>query len=142
MNKRIYKHQCKKCNTKFYIEDLQLIAISCCPKCKGETIYVNEHVKEQDKDKMQCVERIIKDYEKQWSGSLPLLTIELEDETSVPKVFYKGVEVELKREVLFHWETDTEEFGGLTYNIEHLVRGLKYPAINRINCKVKGHATN
>ena len=43
MNKRIYKHQCKDCDTKFYVEDLKLLAIASCPKCNGSSIYVDEY---------------------------------------------------------------------------------------------------
>ncbi|GEM03010.1 hypothetical protein HHA03_25420 [Halolactibacillus halophilus] len=48
-----------------------------------------------------------------------LLVIELEDETSTPKVFYKGEEVTMKTRFLFEWETQTNELGGTRYNIEH-----------------------
>ncbi|SFP65518.1 hypothetical protein SAMN05421839_1392 [Halolactibacillus halophilus] len=48
-----------------------------------------------------------------------LLVIELENETSVPKVFYEGEEVTLLRNIRFDWETQTNEFGGTKYNIEH-----------------------
>ncbi|SHI03236.1 hypothetical protein [Virgibacillus chiguensis] len=71
-----------------------------------------------------------------------LLVIELESETDVPKVIYKGKEIKLKRNVFFDWETDgaypTE--GGLTYAIEHFERHASLPTINRIERKVKGHA--
>ncbi len=70
----------------------------------------------------------------------PLLTIELQDESSVPKVIYKGEEIKLKQEVEFHWETDTEEYGGLSYAIEHAVEGKIHPTRNRIERRVKGHA--
>lgn len=50
----------------------------------------------------------------------PLLIIELEEETSVPKVFYKGEEVTMKARILFEWETgNDDEKGGTRYNIEH-----------------------
>jgi hypothetical protein len=35
----------------------------------------------------------------------PLLTIELENENSVPKVFYKGEEIKNKIKVGFNWDT-------------------------------------
>ncbi|WP_054859127.1 hypothetical protein [Gracilibacillus sp. JCM 18860] len=72
----------------------------------------------------------------------PLLTIELQDETSVPKVFYKGKEVTHKQNVFLEWNTDTEIMGGLTYSIEHADLDKGYPVTNRIERKVKGHACN
>src|SRR5690625_5712392 len=38
----------------------------------------------------------------------PLLSIELQDESSVPKVIYKGEEVKYKRNVFLDWDTDTD----------------------------------
>ena len=70
----------------------------------------------------------------------PLLTIELQDETSVPKVFYKGEEIELKQHIFFDWDTDTDEFGGLTYAIEHIDKNKGCPVLNRIERRTKGHA--
>ncbi|GAB3797331.1 hypothetical protein GCM10028868_18410 [Virgibacillus kimchii] len=40
---RAYKHQCKVCDTNFYIEDLLLVSIAKCPKCKSESFYVGEY---------------------------------------------------------------------------------------------------
>ncbi len=70
-----------------------------------------------------------------------LLVIELQDESSAPKVFYKGEEIKLKANVFFDWETDTDVWGGLTYAIEHYEHGAVPPALNRIERRVKGHAT-
>src|SRR5690625_147053 len=72
----------------------------------------------------------------------PLLSIELQDESSVPKVIYKGEEVKYKRNVFLDWDTDTDECGGLTYAIEHMETGNKYPVINRIERQVEAHATD
>lgn len=73
----------------------------------------------------------------------PLLVIELENESAVPKVFYKGEEINLKCSVLFDWETDTSIPGGLTYAIEHGgLDSMGIPYINRIERRVKGHATD
>ncbi|MBS4198604.1 hypothetical protein KHA93_02940 [Bacillus sp. FJAT-49732] len=49
----------------------------------------------------------------------PLLTIELENETAVPKVFYKGEEITRKIRIAFGWETKKadEESGGIMYDI-------------------------
>lgn len=69
----------------------------------------------------------------------PLLVIELENETAEPKVFYKGEEITLKRNVFFEWDTDSTIPGGLSYGIEHYEQG-KVPLLNRIERKVKGHA--
>jgi len=51
----------------------------------------------------------------------PLLTIELQDETAVPKVFYEGKEITGKVRVSFDWITKGCEpnSGGTKYNIEH-----------------------
>lgn len=53
--------------------------------------------------------------------SQPLLIIELQDETSVPKVFYEGEEITGKVRVLFDWVTEGAETltGGTKYNIEY-----------------------
>lgn len=69
----------------------------------------------------------------------PLLTIELQDETSTPKVYYQGKEISHKKNVFFDWDTDTEVMGGLTYAIEYreVVKG--YPVANLIERRVKGH---
>lgn len=65
----------------------------------------------------------------------PLLTIELENDTSVPKVFYKGEEITNKINVQFDWETDTDIPGGVSYAIEH----VEDKGVNRIERKVRGH---
>ncbi|WP_440894959.1 hypothetical protein ACS127_10320 [Amphibacillus sp. Q70] len=70
----------------------------------------------------------------------PLLTIELQDESSVPTVIYKGEEVKYKRNIRFDWETDTDQPGGLSYTIEHVETGNEVPTINKIERRVKGHA--
>lgn len=50
----------------------------------------------------------------------PFFVIKLQDESSIPKVFYKGKEVIYKRNVYFNWDTKTDvSEGGLTYGIEH-----------------------
>ncbi|WP_277680350.1 hypothetical protein, partial [Gracilibacillus dipsosauri] len=50
-----------------------------------------------------------------------LLTIELEDENSVPKVYYKGEEITKKVRVKFEWhtKTDTPRFDNPKIEIEH-----------------------
>lgn len=51
----------------------------------------------------------------------PLLTIELQDETAVPKVFYEGEEITNKMRISFDWLTrgDLSNSGGTKFNIEH-----------------------
>lgn len=44
----------------------------------------------------------------------PLLQIILDEEHGVPKIIYKGEEIKRNREILLHWETDTEYMGGGT----------------------------
>ena len=73
---------------------------------------------------------------------VPLLTIELQDESSVPKVIYKGEEVKGKRNIFFDWDTDTYNSGGLTYAIEHIDSKDEKPGITRIERRVKGHASD
>jgi len=57
----------------------------------------------------------------------PLLTIELQDETAVPKVFYEGKEITGKVRVSFDWLTNGMEplSGGTKFNIEHCETGHK-----------------
>ena len=53
----------------------------------------------------------------------PLLTIELDEIDSVPKVIYKGEEIKGKVRVAFEWETDSEvmELGSPYIDIEYCV---------------------
>src|SRR5699024_1490137 len=88
-----------------------------CPKCNSDLVEVEEERKSKE----------------------PLLTIELQDETSVPTVYHKGKEIKLKTNVKFEWEADTDELGGLTYYIEHYER-TGVPTLNKIERKIKGHA--
>jgi|SRR5690625_417624 len=113
------KYKCLKCGYIDIRQGEQEVAI--CSRCNGASIDLLKMAK--------CL-----DYNK------PLLSIELQDETSVPKVFYKGEEVKLKTNVQFDWDTDTEYMGGLTYAIEHYEHGMVPPVINRIERRVKGHA--
>lgn len=94
------------------------IGMNICPECNSKLIDIEEETKSKE----------------------PLLTIELQDETSVPTVYYKGKEINHKTNISFDWDTDTEEYGGLTYAIEHMETGVKYPTANRTERRVKGHA--
>jgi len=49
----------------------------------------------------------------------PLINIELDDINSVPKVFYKGKEIDGKMRVSFDWETDSDELTNTYIHIEH-----------------------
>lgn len=49
------------------------------------------------------------------------LVIEMDQETSVPRVFYKGQEITNKLGVNFTWETSTTDMGGTELSIEHAV---------------------
>ena len=74
------------------------------------------------------------------SESKPLLLIELENESSLPKVFYKGEEINRLVHVGIDWDTETNAvMGGLTYTIEH-DENKKYPSVNRIERRIRGHA--
>jgi hypothetical protein len=103
-----------------------------------ETVNVLYHVPSNNIDAVDALRYAYEHMVEQ--DNKPLLVIKLENETDVPKVFYKGKEIGLKRHVYFDWETDTDEFGGLTYAIEHYVSGASLPTSNRIERKVKGHA--
>lgn len=75
-------------------------------------------------------------------NSPPLLTIELQDESSVPKVIYKGREIKWKQNVFFDWDTSDERSpGGLSYAIEHQETGNGQVTCNRIERRVRDHAT-
>ncbi len=105
-----------------------------------ETVNVLYHVPSNNIDVVDALRYAYEHMVEQ--DNQPLLVIELESETAVPKVIYKGKEIKLKRNVFFDWETDgaypTE--GGLTYAIEHFERHASLTTINRIERKVKGHA--
>lgn len=63
----------------------------------------------------------------------PLLTIELQDESSVPKVFYKGKEVTAKINVSFDWLTGgAGDPPGLSYAIENIEHDNLLLTTNRI----------
>src|SRR5690625_4632909 len=100
-------HRCKKCNETYEYRNASIVFKKKCPHC------------------------IIGELEKVDSKPEPLLTIELDDETSVPRVHYKGQELTGKASVFFDWDTDTDVMGGLTYAIEHYESG-SYPVSNRI----------
>ena len=65
----------------------------------------------------------------------PLLSIELEDETAIPKVFYKGEEIESKTRIQFDWETRREHIGtgGVKFHIEHGDKSTQ--SVHTITCK-------
>jgi len=71
----------------------------------------------------------------------PLLTIELQDESSVPVVTYKGEKIMLKKNIQFDWETGTDtDMGGLEYVIEYHETGNEKPTVNRIERRVGENA--
>lgn len=61
----------------------------------------------------------LKGVQEQQKRNRTLLTIELDDETSVPRVFYDGGEITEKVRVNFDWETKTDRPGKLVTNIEY-----------------------
>jgi len=70
-----------------------------------------------------------------------LLTIEFQEETSTPVVYYKGERIENLRELQLDWDADDNvSYGGLTYAIEYAEKGNNYPTNHRIEREVKGHA--
>lgn len=48
-----------------------------------------------------------------------LLIIELDSDTSTPRVFYEGKEITDKVRVSFNWETKTDKPRKINFNIEH-----------------------
>ncbi|GIP63353.1 hypothetical protein J32TS6_19080 [Virgibacillus pantothenticus] len=104
-----------------------------------ETVNVLYHVPSNNIDVVDALSYACEHMVEQ--GDEPLLVIELENETAVPKVIYKGKEIRLKRHIYFDWTTRTGEptEGGLTYIVEHYERE-EHPAVNRIERRVEGHA--
>ncbi len=100
-----------------------------CPCCNG--LYVD--IWKIDKYKH------LKNEEIKGRCDKPYLQITLDELNSVPKVIYKGEEIKLKQEVIFHWETDTDEFGGTTIEIEHAEASCKYQKSKRIEERIKSH---
>lgn len=98
--------------------------INVCPNCKGALVDIFKAAQYRKENRINADKK-------------PLLQITLDEEKGVPKVFYKGEEIELNREIFFHWESDKAIAGGLTYSIEHVEPGL---IVNRIERRVKGHA--
>lgn len=74
---------------------------------------------------------------KQSTDNTPLLTIELQDESSVPKVIYKGEELSYKQHIHFDWKTANEESlqSGLELLIKRVVDSKGSPFIKTIEVK-------
>lgn len=92
-------------------DDYQEVGV--CPKCNGAFVdiwCINKYTKNDWKPNKNVQES-------------NFLTIELQDKTSVPKVFYKGEEITSKVKVQFDWETRTESVGGCKIHIEHYEDG-------------------
>lgn len=83
--------------------------INVCPKCDGAFVDIYHLHKYQTKSPAKDIE------------VTPLLVIELENETAVPKVFYQGEEITRKTRVAFGWETKKAdvESEGLMYDINY-----------------------
>lgn len=92
-------------------------------------------------EQMEIILSLADGYDFKEDNKQLLHVIELENESSIPKVFYKGEEIRLKQNVYFDWDTDTDHMGGLTYAIEHAVTDEGHAIINKIERRVKGHAT-
>lgn len=72
--------------------------------------------------KLNEFESLRNEYKKQTEEkeSTPLIQIELEDENSIPKVFYEGEEITGKAQITFDWITKKNRgLGGMKFNIEH-----------------------
>ena len=98
-----------------------------------------------DQGELRSLQDILKDVENayckitQSKSSVPLLQIELQDETSVPKVYYKGEEVTKLIYVSMAWDTATDIPGGMSYTIECGDTSEGYLACERIERRIKAH---
>lgn len=70
----------------------------------------------------------------------PLLVIELQDSTSVPKVVYDGVVIEGKQRVTFDWETGAGNVGGVSFSIKNLDVINGHTVSTSIEKKYRKHA--
>lgn len=72
----------------------------------------------KDKQTLEKVKAILNESEQK---DEPLLVIELQDESSIPKVLYKGKEITYKIRVSFDWETKREHegTGGVRFNVDY-----------------------
>lgn len=125
--------------------------ITVCPKCNGAFVdlffihkYRDNNWEPNKEIQKEVNEKEINKAAELIKGALinnNLLIISLENESSVPKVFYKGEQIGNLRELQLDWDADTNvSMGGLTYAIEHQEAGNKLPTVNRIEREVKGHA--
>lgn len=72
--------------------------------------------------------------EKQKTMNQKLLVIELENEESVPKVFYEGEEIKHKVNIQFNWVTKTDKHGKMVFNIQYAeIDDEGYPIVKGIN---------
>lgn len=107
----MYKYQCAVCDLKLNFDSK--VKRETCPRCKGTFSLID--------------------------NEQPYLQIALDELDSTPKVIYKGEEVELKQEVIFHWETETDSPGGTTIEIEYVDPDNKYLKSKRIEERIKEH---
>ncbi|MCK0471405.1 hypothetical protein [Halalkalibacter sp. APA_J-10(15)] len=125
------EHICNSCGAKLVVPEEKCKDGMRCPACNGHFVFTGK------------VETISFHGDGERLGhQTPLLVIELENETAVPKVIYKGKEITKKANLFFDWETKTGDHsdGGLTYAIEYLEDDKEYPVVNRIERRVDGHA--
>ena len=66
------------------------------------------------------------------------LVIELDEVSSVPKIYYQGEEITRKVKINFEWETKNDEpcSGGMELNIDHYVKEEKALHLKSISHKV------
>lgn len=119
------KYKCLSCNHTDLVRGKrqEYQEIRLCPACNG--LYVDAW-------------KLTK-YEHLKSNHGSYLQITLDEPDSVPRVFYKGKEINLKQEVLFHWETDTDIPGGTTIEIEFAQEGCGYPKSKKVAERLKSH---
>jgi len=84
-------------------------------------IALREYVARKEKDIVDRIDSVTVYADGEPLEEPLLLSIILRDESSVPTVYYKGVEITEKVRVSFDWSTreDTPNSGGIRYNIEH-----------------------
>lgn len=77
-----------------------------------------EHCKSLTPEQVDTVIELSKECNE--NAQSTLFTIELETETSIPKVFYKGEEITGRIQINFDWITKgSRDLGGMKFNIEH-----------------------
>ncbi len=101
--------------------------VTVCPKCNGA--FVDRFRLEKYQDKPSLTDKPSRPVTEKIKGisidleneKQPLLTIELQDESSIPKVFYEGEEITGRIQISFDWITSgARDIGGMEFLIKHV----------------------